>query len=346
VALLIGCSSENEPSRPELLVDRSAVHYRHAITVAKEDSSAELERRYRTQHSPLDGAELAELYFQRGDHALAEQRARESLALLSSPNPARLTLARLANAEHRFTEAIELAEGHRGDARAVNLIIATSKLALGELDGAKAAADTAIGVHPDADGYLTRALIEQAAGADADAAADFARSARAEKAGKPAEAARMRALWARFLIRRGAYREARVVIDEALRISPELPLVIAQRGELALRTGHARGAARDFERAHALSGATRYLIDQARAVERAGEREKARILRDRAEYLIRRDPGGHQLELVEVLVDLGGPSRIAEAVRIAEAELRVRASSDVRAQLARAYTAAVVRGMY
>lgn len=282
-----------------------------------------------------------------GDLDLAERRATDSLALLPSPNAARLTLARIANTNHRFTEAIALANQHlaarAGDARAAQLIIATAQLALGDLRAAKDAADAALRLHPDADGYLTRALIAQAGGDDADAAADFARAARIEQAGNVGEAARLRALWARFLIRRAAYAEATLLVTEALRIAPEHPLALAQRAELSLRTGNARAAARDFERAHALSGATRYLIDQARAVERGGDREKARILRDRAEYLIRRDPVGHQLELVEVLVDLGGPSNVAEAVRLAEAELRVRASSDVRSQLARAYTAAIVQ---
>lgn len=337
--LLLGLSACASPQGAPELPD--AVRYRFDVRPPPSELSERIALLERRAGAPLELAELAELYLRAGDQTLAERRAKASLALLSSPNAARLTLARLANANHRFAEAVELAQDHPADVRASNLIIATAKLALGDLGGARSAADAALRLRPGADAYLTRALIAEAADADADAAADFASAARAETAGSPAEAARLRALWARFLIRRGDYREAQIVSAEALRISPELPLAIAQRAELALRTGNARAAARDFERAHVLSGATRYLIDQARASERAGESERARILRDRAEYLIRRDPAGHQLELVEVLVDAGGPSKVAEAVRLAEAELRVRASPDVRAQLARAYAAMV-----
>lgn len=333
---LAACSSPQRAPEPP-----DAVRYRFDVRPPPSELGERIALLERRGSAPLELAELAELYLRQGDQELAERRAKDSLALLSSPNPARLTLARLANANHRFTEAIALAEDHPADARASHLIIATAKLALGDLEGARSAADAALRLRPAADGYLTRALIAEASDEDDAAAADFASAARAETAGSPAEAARLRALWARFLIRRGDYRQARFVSEEALRIAPELPLAIAQRAELALQTGNARAAAKDFERAHVLSGATRYLIDQARALERTGEREKVRILRDRAEYLIRRDPAGHQLELVEVLVDRGSA---VEAVRLGEAELRLRASPAVRLQLGRAYAALFMNG--
>jgi len=337
------------PGRTELLPDRSAIHYRYALAETKNDEAAAiaaLEARDQTT-SPFDTAELAELYQRRGqrtgdkaDLSKAEQLARRSLELLDSPNPARLTLARLANAHHEFRTAIELAERHLarrgGDARGANLIIATAQLALGDLDHATRAAATALAIRPDPDGYLTRALVEQAGGKDLEAAADFANAARAEQPGDASGAARLRALWARFLIRRGAFTEAQRVIAEAARIAPTMPLVIAQQAELALRTGHPKDAARLFASAYENGPTTRYMIDEARARDLAGEHEKAAILRDRAEYFIRRDAGGHQLELVEALVD-GGTSRgVADAIELATTELERRPNADVRYQLARA----------
>lgn len=335
-----------------LLAEPGAVRYRFAVgrvDAAGEDAAAIeiLGTRVEQQPSPFDAAELAELYYRRGQRAgddaayeAAERFARQSLELLEAPNPARLTLAKLANVRHDFREAIELAREQlatpSGDARGAHLVIATAQLALGELEGAAAAADAAIALVPDSNGYLARALVMQARGRDADAAADFARAATAEQAGDPEGAARLRALWARFLLRRGAYREAALVLDEAQRIAPELAIAIAQRGELMLRTGKPRDAVRLFERAFERSRQVRYLLDEARARELSADRENADRLRARVETIVRGDPRAHRLDLVEVLVDRGTPGGVQEAIALAEAELGVRGSIEVRFQLARA----------
>jgi Tfp pilus assembly protein PilF len=215
-------------------------------------------------------------------------------------------------------------------------VIATAQLAVGDLTSAAAEADAAIALRPDSNGYVTRALIRQAQGRDLDAAADFTRAARSEQAGDRYGAAHLRALWGRFLVRRGAYREARAVIDEALRIVPDSPIALAQRGELLLRTGKATDAARTFERAFEQSRQVRYLLDEARARELAGDADNARQLRAQIETIVRGDPRAHAIDLIEVLVDTGTPDRLAEAAELATAELGRRASFEVRFQLARA----------
>lgn len=321
-----------------LLPDRSAVRYRFAsgpgdARAADDDAIRILERRAAGQPSPLDLADLAELYYRRahrtGDEAAYEaagRYARQSLAILDTPNRARLTLAKLANARHEFRGAVELAQHHLatrgGDARGAHVVIATARLALGDLDGARAAANAALAILPDSNGYLTRALVMEAAGRVTDAAPDFARAASAEQAGDPEGAGRLRALWARFLIRRAAYREAAIVLDEAQRIAPDLAIVLAQRGELALGTGRARDAARLFERAFERERQVRYLLDEARARELAGERDNAERLRERVETIVRGDPRAHRKDLIEVLVARGTPAGIAEAMQLRYAEMR------------------------
>src|SRR5204863_6270012 len=189
--------------------------------------------------SPFEMAELAELYAQRGDQDAAEALANRSLAVLRAPNPALLVLAKLANTRHDFRGAIALAREHLPQSRTAGAyrVIATAQLAMGELVAASEAAETAVALSPDSGSYLMRALVMQAQGRDAEAGFDFTRAAATEQPGSPAEAARLRALWGRFLMRRGELAEAALLFDEALRIAPELPLALALRGELRLRTG-------------------------------------------------------------------------------------------------------------
>jgi tetratricopeptide (TPR) repeat protein len=265
---------------------------------------ADLESRALSSNAgPLDLAELAELYLRRaafGDHtdlARASEAAKRSLALLPSPNPAQLTLARVATARHEFRTAIGLARDYyakTGSASAYT-ILATSYLALGELPAAAASAEAQVTERPSTSAYVQRALVYQAQGRDAEAAHDFARAVVVEDFGDPAEATRLRTLWARFAIRRGDLAVAKLLIDEALRIAPDDPLALAQRGELALRSGNAREASADFERAFESSREVRYLMDQARAQELANDPAAATFTRTLVEKLVRAElaPAGH-----------------------------------------------------
>jgi tetratricopeptide (TPR) repeat protein len=336
-----------------LAPEPAAVRYRDPVDAASDaaaqagDTIAALEARVQAMPSPFDDAELAELYFRRAqqdgdpaDYQLAEARARRSLDALASPNPAVLTLARLADARHDFRAAIELAHRYHGRAAGARIVLATAHLALGELAEAGADADAALAIKPDTAGYLTRALVRQAQGRDAEAGADFARAVRVEEPGDLQGAARLRALWGRFLLRRGQAAGAARVLDEALRIAPGFPLATAMSGELALRTGHPGEAARRFEQAFIASRQVRYLIDQARATQLTGDAAAAGALRDQVEHLVRGELAegglGHRLDLAEVLIDRGRPADLAEAVALARDEVARRTPWEARFQLARA----------
>lgn len=346
-------ASADRAAPPTLAPDSAALRYRYSTSPASDASAsaaadiAALETRVQAMPSPFDDAELAERYFRRAqqdgdpaDYDLADARARRSLDRLASPNAAVLTLAKLADVRHDFRTAIDLAHRHRGRSAGAQIILATAELALGELGDAAEAAGAALAIKPDSRGYLMRALILAAQGRDPEAALDFARAARAEEPGDLQAAARLRALWGRFLLRRGEAGAAARVLDEALRIVPGFPLATAMRGELALRTGHPADAARLFEQAFIASRQVRYLIDQARADELAGNLPAATALRDQVEHIVRGELGagglGHRLDLVEVLVDRGRLADLAEAVALARDEASRRGSFEARFQLARA----------
>jgi tetratricopeptide (TPR) repeat protein len=298
---------------------------------------------------PLEMTELANLYFARAeldgdrrDFDAAEQLARQSLTLLPAPNGASITLAKLANARHDFHEAIDLAHHYQGrNAVAVPMVLATAYLALGDLTQAGAAADEAVQSKPTPSTYLERALVLQAQGRDVEAEADFANAVRVEDYGDVLESARVRALWSRFLVRRGDNAGAKLVIDEALRIAPGNALALSIRGELELRTGNPKSARADLEQAFLAQHQVRYLIDQARAMEVGGDRAGANTFRAHIDTIVRDEQSqggvGHRLELVEVLVDRREPAGFAEAVQIARVELARRPAAETRFQRARAH---------
>lgn len=356
-AVAVSVLARHDPvTRPSLHVLRptsEAIRYQHPLNIAdaidiEPPTIVALEDRIAKYNSQFDMNEVADLYYRRAqltgdraDYAKAEAMAQRSLAVLATPNTAVVTLAKLANARHAFREAIALAQRQlavKPNAGA-HVVIATAHLALGELDLAMTAAHAAIRLRPDVGGYTTRALVLQAQGRDAEAAMDFERAVAVEEPGDRYGSARLRALWARFLIRRGEIVGARAVIAEALRVEPQLPIAIAMRGELAFRTGRATDAIADFETAFAKSRQVRYLIDESHARELAGQTAMANQLRDQIEKIIRAELAtdfGHRLDLVEVLVDRGTPAALDEAVRLARVEAAARPSYEVRYQLARA----------
>ena len=353
LVLAIAFRDPPQHRRSDLAPDAASVKYRYALTGAREDSAdtiAALEQRLETTASPMyETAELAELYYQRAqldgdprDYAASEAMAKRSLAIVRRPNGALLTLAKLANARHDFREALTLAHEHMkaNPTSAGHLVVATAYLALGDLPEASEAANAALDQKPDGNGYLMRALVMQAQGRDAEAAFDFTRAVAVEPHGDPDGAARLRALWGRFLTSRGELAGARRVLDEALRIAPTHSLALAQQGELALRTRQPARAEALFEQAFAASRQVRYLLDQARAKELAGDKRGADAVRVQVESIVRgelADTGlGHRLELVEVLVDRGNTVGVAEAVKLARAEVAARPSALARFQLARA----------
>jgi tetratricopeptide (TPR) repeat protein len=366
-ALSSSADASARRAQARLLPEPAALHYRHALTPDAQltaaarheldDGIAGLEDRARTViASPIDLTELADLHFRRAkltgavvDYATAEQLAKRSLAALAVDNGAALVMARLHNSRHEFRQAIALALPF-GRKPAATSVLATAYLALGELPAASNAAEALVQAQPTSASLLLRALVMQAQGRDEEAAFDFTRAALSEEPGDVQEAARLRSLWARFLLRRGELQGAGQLIDEALRIAPGYPLALAQRGELLLRSGDAAAAIPSFEQAFASSRQVRYLIDQARAEQLAGKRATATALRTQVEHLVRAELGdaapgtgfGHRLDLVEILTDLAdlgtgaGDARLAEAITLGRLEVEHRPSAETHFQLARA----------
>lgn len=360
VTLALACRGP-EPGRTDVASPAplaiEAVRYRHPVSESRSVTAAidELSPRAATPNATIeDYNELAALYLKRAvaegspeDYAAAEAMAARSLAIKPHGNSATLIPAKLANARHEFRRAIEIATAElavRPSPTAYG-VLATAYLALGELADASRAADAAVQLQPGSGTYLMRALVLEKAGRDAEAEWDFEHAVAIEEGGDANEAARLRALWGRSLLRANRPADAARVLAEALRIAPEHPLALAQRGELLLRTGKLAEARAAFEQAFALSRQVRYLIDLARAQELSGDATAATATRTTVEKLVRADLAashstGHRLELVEVLLDRGGAGPTTEALAMAQEEVLARPSDATRFQLARAQLAA------
>jgi tetratricopeptide (TPR) repeat protein len=301
------------------------------------------------QPSPVDLAELANLYLHRaqvsGDHEAyeeAERLATQSIELLPWPNGAVLVLAQVKNARHDFPGSIELAEAAlKKGMTGARAILINSYVAMGKLDRAAELAEQNVMARPNSGAYFARALVLEAQGRDAEAALDFARAATVEEHGSTAESARIRALWGRFLLRRGAYDDAETLLAEALRIVPEHPLALGLMGELELRRGRYRQATRWFDQAFRVSQQVRYLIDEARARDLAGDARGAAAMRELVQRLVENELEhggfGHRLDLCEVLIERGTPEDLSRAILLAQIEVTSRPSADTRWQLTRAF---------
>jgi len=285
---------------------------------------------------PLDLAELSGLYLAQGrissDPAWfdrAERAAAESLTLLPTSNPARLVQARIADARHRFDEAVALASqslAERPEPAALSQL-AASHLAAGRLALALRFADEARRVRPTFEAYLLRARVLAAEGRMAEAESDLRHAVVVEDLGSPGESAQLRAFWGEMLTRDGRHAKAARLLDESLRILPGNAQALGLKGELELRQGRYEAAEALFLEAFQASRQARDLVRYARA-RAAGHGQPAAVqLREQAEKILRRELErdlGHRLDLVHLLLDRARPEDLQEAVRLTAAEILVR----------------------
>lgn len=335
---------------------RSAFLYRFPTqpSVPAQVDLKDLEARAaRREPSAFDLAALASQYFQLGRllgevswFDKAESTAKRSLALLPAPNPARLTLAKLADSRHQFADAIRIAnEAFRDKPSTEALsVMVTSCLALGEVGLAEMYAEQAVQMRPTLPNLLLRALTLLQQGRDEEALYDFRRAVVLEDLDTPFESSRLRALWARHLLSRGDFETAEALVKEAIRVWPQNGLAVGVYGELELARGNYQAAQDRFITAFTMNKETHYLMNYGKAKAMAGDQKTALEYFDQAEKLLRKEVTqslfGHRLQLAEVLLMRGKKEDIEEAIRFATAETKSRPSSATFYMLAQAFHAA------
>ncbi len=315
---------------------------RGAVTKALEREIAFYQERI-ARH-PSDGLDLAALggtYLKMaratGDvswYLLAEQAARRSLAHLSFNNDsALLVLARVAEARHDFGEAIRLATQVGAKPEAVSVLV-TSHLATGRVDLARQAADALIEQSPSLGAWSLRGLVRTAQGDDEGAIRDFTAAIAAEDAGEVGGSILTRTYLGRLHARRGHALIARRLYAEALRVLPQYPLALINLAELEARAGEYDAAEQHLSEVVTITDASPNVFDHvvlrglARLKLLRGDRAGAESLWDRAEVRLRRDVTdgsfGHRRELARLLLERGRAGDLSEALRLMNAEVRLR----------------------
>jgi tetratricopeptide (TPR) repeat protein len=317
----------------------------------------------RIQQQPsagLERAALAAAYLKMaratGDsswYLLAQQAAEQSLVNLSVQNHgATLVLAKIATAKHDFATALSLLKKIPPQAEALALSV-TINLALGDVTTARQTADTLVGKMPTMNNFALRALVEVAQGEDAAAIRDFKAAIAAEESEEAGSSAWVRTLLGRLYYKRGQLEQAAQLYQAALQILPKYPPALLNSAELAMRqwqdnpaqTQHRQRATEIYQQFFLTNQQIPTVYDHvamrglARVQKLQGNIAQSDKIWEKAVARLRSDIDGfgHQRELAQLLLERGQTSDRAEALRLMQAEIKVRQDPETWDTLAAAY---------
>lgn len=311
----------------------------------------------RIQANPKDGldrASLATLYLQLATstgnthwYHEAEETALQSLANLPFNNlEAQLALAKVAQAEHQFAEALQFAEAvlqeNPNHQQALSIIV-TSKLAQGQLPQARQVADQLVEQAPTLVSYTLRALVLVAQGQDQAALQDFQQALALEQPDQPSQAAWTRTLLGRYHAHRGQLPVAKQYYQEALHLQPHSSFAQVKLAELETRQGN-YGAAETLykqllqhpEASYGQDHVALQGLAQLKVLE--GKLAEANQLWTEAEHEFRDhqdlDHFGHRRDLAKLLLARGRQADLQEALTLMQAEVNIRRDSETLKTLA------------
>jgi tetratricopeptide (TPR) repeat protein len=281
-----------------------------------------------------------------GDYARAEDALRRSLALQPYRNePAREQLAAVLNAEHRFAEALRIADSLLViNPRNVSALALHGDALLehGDLEGARLAFNAMQEIAPGASGLSRLGRLAELIG-DAQDARAWLRMCRAEYDESDDTEARA---WVRVQLglmdlKDGNVRAARRSFEEALRFLPAYHLALDGLARTYERQRDVASAAALLDAAIARCPRVDLLERRAALYEREGRRREAEHLRGYALYLLessyRSGAVGHLRDLALWLLHHGGDPR--RALALAREDSTLRGGVYVDDTLAQAYAA-------
>lgn len=313
---------------------------------------AELER---NPNDPATLASAAEMYFSRAnrsssvsDYQKARELAKLSLKVLPKDNyAAELVLAKLLAEQHDFIEAIEAAEKIAAKSAKVRLqalpLLITSYLGVGNSKRASELADELVQTRPTSLAMSLRALVLEEQGRDQESFFEFKRALELEDIGDSEQSAWIRAVFARHCLKHHDLKNAAILLENALKISPELPLALDISGELSLVNKNFDEADRFFNQAFRATRDSHLLIQLANSKNLQNKPEAAKQYFSQAESLVAADiekgSFGHRLDLAIAIIGQGS-DRSQKAIDLALEELKRRQNSKAWYVLARAYSSA------
>jgi len=289
------------------------------------------ERVAKYPHSFQNLAILASLYVsearlsgQGSDFDRAESYAKKSLKEFSGGNAAaRVVLAQLAQARHRFTQSIEIARESLKREQSLGAI-----LAIGDLVRAAEEADTLVNLRPSLSHYSLRGLALATQGIVENAEYDFQNGFAVQGLGDNQAAAWERAIYARFLLKQGKLDEAGKQLEMALAARPQFHLAMDLKGELEARIGHDEAAKNFFSEAFSNSKQIPYLVHLGRVKAHEGKPEVAQQIFQHAEKIMRGELAqnvyGHRVEFAKLLLERKTDAANKEALMLVGEEAKNR----------------------
>lgn len=296
----------------------------------------------------LDRAGLATAYLKMarasGDvswYLLAEQAAQESLAKLPFSNEgAILARAKVAEARHDFTKAINLAQKAPSD-NALGILV-TANLAMGNVDKANQAAETLVKQVPTIGSVTLHALVKVAQGKDKEAIQNFQQAIAIEEPGETGSSVWARVLLGRLYYQHGQLEQARTLYQETLRITPQYAPALLNLAQLEIRLGNYAAAEQLYGQFFQLVNKSPTVYDHvvlrgmARVQDLQGNYFEAKKWRSQAEARLREDlvGFGHRKELAQLLLEGDRKESVAEALTLMQAEVYVRHDAETLSTLA------------
>ncbi len=326
--------SLSQSNTPTARTEQEIAHYQQAVR--------------QNGGSGLDEGALAIAYLQMARttgqghwYLLADQVAQQSLTKLPVNNSAALTvLARVAEAQHDFTNTLKLA-GQIPDPKEAIALRVTTHLALGKLSDANQAAQELVDLTLSPNSFMLQALVQVAEGNDEAALKNFQYALTTEEPGELSMSARTRTLLGRFYYERGQLGLADDLYREALRILPGYPAAQMNLAQLEIRQERYGAAERHYAQVTAASGGASTVYDslvlRGRAKIKAlqGDRPAAEALWAEAEALLRQSftgtngfTFGHRRDLARLLLERGNPNDTAEAVTLMQTEVARRRDAE------------------
>uniref|UniRef100_B8HRN8 Tetratricopeptide TPR_2 repeat protein n=1 Tax=Cyanothece sp. (strain PCC 7425 / ATCC 29141) TaxID=395961 RepID=B8HRN8_CYAP4 len=281
---------------------------------------------------------------EQGWYLLAEQNARRSLDNLPFYNAEAVqVLARVAEAQHDFREALRLAQLLGRETGALSIQV-TANLALGDLQAARQAVDQLVERDPNPTTLNLQALVSVAEGKNQQALKHFHSALELEQPGELLSSVRTRLLLGRLLSQRGQLERARDLYLEALRIIPNYPLSLLYLAQLETQCKNYQLAEDYYHQAEvAVEGRTApltslILAGQARLQNLQGDRARAEQYWQQAEILLQASLSGskfgHRRELAQLLLERGHPADQRQAVALMQAEVQLRQDAQTLGTLA------------
>ncbi len=310
--------------------------------------------------SGLERAALAQAYLRMARatgesswYLLAEQTAQASLAQLAVNNDgAVLVLAKVAAAKHEFTSSLSLLKKLPPQAESLALST-TNYLAIGDLRSARQNVDRLTTRVPTLGNLTLKALVEVAQGENAAAQRDLKAAIAAEEPAEAGSSAWARTLLGRLYYKQGQLQPAEELYQSALQILPKYPPALLNLAELSVRRWQSdpqqtkyREQAEELYRQFFLTNQqapTVYdhiaLRGSARLQLLRGQTDLAQKTWARAVSRLRSDLSGfgHQRELAQLLLERGQQQDYREALRLMQAEIKIRQDAETWNTLASAY---------